>query len=145
MIPVEARMESSSLLTLPGVFGRSTRAFSRRPALGMLGAVPLTYETLGVRVRGTASLLRGHGIRPGDRVAILSENMPQWGIAYFAIASLGAVVVPIMSEFTESQIQHILDHAGCAAVIVSKKLRPKIGETPSSGSRKSSQKMRTPA
>jgi long-chain acyl-CoA synthetase len=96
----------------------------------MLGAAPLTYEQLAARVRGAAALLRVHDIRPGDRVAILSENMPQWGVAYFAIVCLGAVVVPVMTEFTQGQIGHILDHAGCAAVIVSRRLRSKLGSEP---------------
>ena len=127
MIPVEARMKSSSLLTLPAMLWRSTHVFAPRPALAMIGSAPITYEQLAARVRGAAAVLRAHEIRPGDRVALLSENMPQWGIAYFAITCFGAVVVPVMTEFTPGQIQHIMEHAGCAAVFASQKLRSRLG------------------
>src|SRR5208283_3925613 len=60
------------------------------------------------------------------RVAILSENMTQWGIAYFAVTGLGAAAVPIMTEFQPAQIEHIVGHSGCKAVIVSARLRDKI-------------------
>jgi long-chain acyl-CoA synthetase len=97
----------------------------------MVNGEPITYELLAQRVRGAAALLAAEGVRQGDRVAILSENMPPWGIAYFAITCMGAVAVPIMTEFPPAQIANIVTHAECRALIVSTKLRERAAQVPS--------------
>ena len=73
-----------------------------------------------------AGLLAAAGVCPGDRVALLGENGPSWGIAYFAVPSMGAVVVPILTDFPAGQIGTIVAHAGCRAVLVSARLREKL-------------------
>lgn len=113
-------------LTLPAVLEASARAHAGRPALSMVNGEPLTYDALFARVQSAAALLAGHGVRQGDRVAILSQNMVQWGIAYFAVTSMGAIAVPIMTEFQPAQIENIVAHSGCRAIIVSARLREKI-------------------
>jgi len=120
-------------LTLPAVLEASARAHAGRPALSMVNGTPLTFSALLTRVRTAASLLDGRGVRHGDRVAILSENMTQWGIAYFAVTGLGAVAVPIMTEFQPAQIQNIVSHSGCRAIIVSARLRDKIARVGEAG------------
>jgi long-chain acyl-CoA synthetase len=62
-------------------------------------------------------------------VAILGENMPNWGIAYFAVTTMGAVAVPILPDFHATEIQHILRHAECKAVFVSKRLYGKLEDS----------------
>jgi long-chain acyl-CoA synthetase len=117
-------------LTLPEVLARSARSFADRPALSMVNGQPITYALLAARVRGAAALLAAAGVRQGDRVAILSENMPAWGIAYFAIACLGAVAVPIMTEFPAPQIANIVHHAECKALVYSARLRERAAQVP---------------
>jgi long-chain acyl-CoA synthetase len=73
-----------------------------------------------------AGILATAGVSQGDHVGLLGENSPSWGIAYFAIASLGAVVVPILTDFSAAKVGTILDHAGCRAVLVSNRLREKL-------------------
>ncbi|OLC97456.1 MAG: long-chain fatty acid--CoA ligase [Acidobacteria bacterium 13_1_40CM_4_58_4] len=70
-------------------------------------------------VAGVASALCGWGISQGDRVAILSENRPEWTIADFATLLLGAVVVPIYATLTAEQTAYILRDAGVRVVFVS--------------------------
>src|SRR5208283_1102740 len=120
-------------LTLPAVLQASARAHAGRPALSMVNGTPLTFSALLSRVRTAASLLDDRGLRRGDRVAILSENMTQWGIAYFAVTGLGAVAVPIMTEFQPAQIENIVSHAGCKAIVVSARLRDKIAHVEGTG------------
>ncbi|MDY0296338.1 MAG: AMP-binding protein [Acidobacteriota bacterium] len=79
-----------------------------RPALGWANQDPITYGEFMDRVSRVAELLRESGIGHGDRVAILGENSPNWGIAYFSIVRVGAVAVPILPDFPESDIRHIL-------------------------------------
>jgi long-chain acyl-CoA synthetase len=125
---MEERELISSQRTLPRALEESVRAFADRPALSMVNGTPLTYGVLAARVRGAAALLAARGVRAGDRVAILSENMPQWGIAYFAVTSMGAVAVPIMTEFQAVQIAHIMTHSECRAILASARLRDKAAQ-----------------
>lgn len=94
----------------------------------MVGGNPIPYGDLLPRARALAGLLAANAVAPGDRVALLSENTPNWGVAYFAIASMGAVVVPILTDFTTTQIGNIVAHAGCRAIVVSGRQGEKIAD-----------------
>ena len=69
-------------------------------------------------VVGVARALQEWGIRKGDRVAILSENRPEWTIADFACLLLGAVVVPVYTTLTGEQTAYILQDSGARIVFV---------------------------
>ncbi len=100
--------------------------FPNNDALTWLDEKPMKYKELGQRYQEIANLLKEQGIRHGDKVAILSENSPNWGISYLAIVSVGAIVVPILTEFHENEIHHILRHSEAKAIFVSNKLFPKF-------------------
>jgi long-chain acyl-CoA synthetase len=80
---------------------------------------PISHETLADRVRRTALGLTELGVRPGDRVAILSENRPEWAIADFACLMMGASDVPIYPNLPPEQIAYILRDSGSVIVFVS--------------------------
>jgi len=63
--------------------------------------------------------LRALGVRPGDRVAILSENRPEWAFADLATLAAAAVVVPIYASSTPAQVLYILKDSGAEVVFVS--------------------------
>ncbi len=79
----------------------------------------ITAAQLQARVYATARHLRDWGIGKGDRVAILSENRPEWAIADFATMLLGAVDVPIYATQTPEQCLHILQHSNARVLFVS--------------------------
>ncbi len=66
------------------------------------------------------------GIKPGDKVALLSNNMPNWGPVYFSITFMGAVVVPILPDFSTTEVGNVLTHSGAKAIFISESLLPKI-------------------
>ena len=76
-----------------------------------------------------AESLRGMGLKPGERVALVSENRPEWCIADLAIMAAGLISVPTYITNTERDHAHILDNSGARAVIVSteKLLGPVVG------------------
>lgn len=113
-------------LTLHALFKHSTVAHRDRVGLAELDGASYTYEALARKVAAVTELLEKQGVVPGDRVAILSENKPQWGISYFAITTMGAVAVPILPDFHTSEVVHILRHSEAKAVLVSEKLHNKI-------------------
>ena len=71
------------------------------------------------RVRNTALGLAALGIRPGDRIALLSENRPEWSIVDMAILSLGAINVPIYTTQAIEQVDYILSDSGAKAIFIS--------------------------
>lgn len=70
-------------------------------------------------VRHFSTGLRSLGVKPGDRIAILSENRPEWAIADYATLAAGAVSVPIYPTLLGYQIEYILNDCGAVAVVVS--------------------------
>jgi len=81
--------------------------------------IPISSGELYRSVAGIARTLESWGIQKGDRVAILSENRPEWTIADFAALLLGAVVVPIYSTLTGEQTAHLLHDSGARVIFVS--------------------------
>jgi len=71
------------------------------------------------RVMGVVQALQLRGILHGDRVAILSENRPEWTVADFAILLVGAATVPIYATLTGDQIAFLLRHSGATTAFVS--------------------------
>src|SRR5262249_25965972 len=86
---------------------------------GVLGWIPISASELYRNVVGLARALQSWGIHKEDRIAILSENRPEWTETDFAILSLGAVTVPIYSTQTAEQTAFILNDSGVRAIAVS--------------------------
>ena len=85
--------------------------------------VPISSSEIARKVAGTAQGLKALGVRKGDRVAILSENRPEWTIADFAILLLGAVTVPVYATLTAEQTAYTLRDSGATVVFVSTELQ----------------------
>lgn len=81
--------------------------------------INISAETFVERVRNVALGLAEFGIKPGDRIALLSENRPEWSIADLAILSLGAINVPIYTTQAVDQIRYILTDSGARAIFIS--------------------------
>jgi long-chain acyl-CoA synthetase len=71
------------------------------------------------RVKNVALGLSSLGVRPGDRIALLSENRPEWSVADLAILSLGAINVPIYTTQALDQVEYILSDSGAKAMFIS--------------------------
>src|SRR5687767_8502464 len=79
----------------------------------------ISAETFVQRVKSCALGLAALGVRPGDRIALLSENRPEWSIVDLAILSLGAINVPIYTTQAIEQIDYILSDSGAKAIFIS--------------------------
>jgi long-chain acyl-CoA synthetase len=88
---------------------------------GALGWAPISSTEVYRSVVGVARALESWGITKGDRIAILSENRPEWTITDFAALALGAVTVPIYSTQTADQTAYILNDSGARVIAVSTK------------------------
>jgi len=81
--------------------------------------LPISTSDFRRNVAGTVRALQRWGIQKGDRVAILSENRPEWSTADFAILLLGAVTVPVYATLTPEQTAYTLRDSGASVVFVS--------------------------
>ena len=81
--------------------------------------IAVSSREFGKDVARTARALHSFGIRPGDRVAILSENRPEWPTADMACLLLGAVTVPLYTTLTAEQTAFALNDSGCRAIFLS--------------------------
>ena len=79
---------------------------------------PLSWAEVASQVCTMAQALVGLGLKPGDRVLLVSENRPEWLIADFAIMAAGCITVPAYVTNTERDHLHVLGNSGAAAVIV---------------------------
>ncbi|MCW0482457.1 AMP-binding protein [Gaoshiqia sediminis] len=119
-------MGGTRKLTLPVMLLASFERFKNNNSLVFAGEKAKTYGELKSDVEQLGNQLRMMGIQRGTKVAILSTNMPNWGVAFFAIASVGAVAVPILPDFHTNEIRNILQHAEVEAVFVSDSLMSKL-------------------
>jgi long-chain acyl-CoA synthetase len=87
------------------------------------GFIDISTEQFLAQVRELSLGLVELGISPGDRVAIVSESRPEWGIADLAILSVGAVTVPIYPTLSGEQTRYILVDAAVRAAIVSNEVQ----------------------
>ena len=114
--------------TLHELVTHSVANFSERTAFVMIGGEEVSYKEAGKRIEALQELLLNAGVGAGDRVAILSSSMPNWGVSYFAITTAGMVAVPILPDFTSDELDLIIAHSEAKAILVSDKLYTKLSK-----------------
>ena len=115
--------------TLTEVFNYSIAKFAKRTAYCFSGGSErYTYQEFGDRCRHLSEQLANFGINSGDRIAILSQNMPNWPVAYFTTVAFGRIAVPMLTELSPNEVGNIIIHSEAKAAFVSKRLFDKIPE-----------------
>ncbi|MZD04580.1 AMP-binding protein, partial [Streptomyces sp. SID5785] len=107
---------TSVVPTLPALLAGTVRAHPDRTALRQ-GAASLTYARLDDRTARAAALLRGHGLREGDRVAVALPNVLQFPVVYYAALRTGAVVVPLNPLLTAGELEFALRDSGARLLV----------------------------
>lgn len=102
------------------------RSAARYPAKTAVvyGELRQSYADLDRTVNRTANALAARGVRKGDRFAILSHNNHAFVVAYFALARLGAISVPINFMLCPEEVAYILEHSGATGMLVEEALLP---------------------
>ncbi|MFN0178947.1 MAG: AMP-dependent synthetase/ligase [Gemmatimonadales bacterium] len=113
----------TSPATLNQLFFDAIDRFADRPAVvrykTAAGWTPISTAAFTTTVRRLSAGLRAVGIRPGDRVAILSENRPEWAVTDFACLTARAIDVPIYPTLSAKQIGYLLRDSGARGLFVS--------------------------
>jgi long-chain acyl-CoA synthetase len=116
--------------TIPDLLARSADRFPETVALQMKRGeqwLRVTYDELERRVGEAADVLHRLGVRKGDRILLYAENQPEWGIAYLAVVSLGAVVVPVDRQLGETEVLATARFVEARAVLASESTYAGLG------------------
>jgi len=115
-------------LTFPSIFEETVRKFGDHNSYAFVGEKPRTYLESAREIRALMAFLEKFGIRPVDKVALLSNNMPNWSSVYFSITFMGAVVVPVLPDFSANEVGNVLMHSGARALFISSSQLSKIAD-----------------
>ena len=111
------RYRENTCSTLHKVFDYATTNYAKRIAYQYVdGGQQYTYADFRTKTERLSQRMSRFGIKHGDRVAIFSQNMPNWVVAFFAATAFGRVAVPILT------------HSESKAIFISKRMLPKLSE-----------------
>lgn len=102
--------------------------YAQNNALGYVDEEPMTYAQMGKKIGAVKAYLEALEVKPGDRVVIYSQNMPNWGVVYFALQCMGVVAVPVLPDFNSFELQNVLQHSEAKAIFISKSLEFRLKE-----------------
>ncbi|MDO4999756.1 MAG: AMP-binding protein [Bacteroidales bacterium] len=115
--------------TLADLFDYASARYAGRTAAQFTtGGQTYTYAQYKESCENLSRILSNFGIGAFDKVAILSENMPHWGIAFFAVTAYGRIAVPMLNELSASEIDNILVHSETKAIFVSRRQLKKFSD-----------------
>ena len=116
--------------TLAELYEHSTTAFSRRTAFGFVDgdSQRYTYGQFRETCDNLSRVLSNFGIGASDKVAILSENKPNWSVAFFAATAFGRIAIPMLPELSHDEVENILAHSEAKAVFVSRHQLAKLSK-----------------
>ena len=115
--------------TLSRLYEYSTTKFRKRAMAQFTdGGQAYTYGEFKEQCDRLSHRMSRFGISAGDKVAILSQNMPNWTLAFFAATAFGRVAVPILPDSSEAEVTNILTHSESKVIFISKRLQGKLSE-----------------
>ncbi len=99
------------------------------PAFSDIEEEAINYQNVANKIYWLHNILQNFGISRGDKVAILGKNSKNWAIAYLSVITYGAVVVPILPNFTSEDMNHIIKHSESKLLFVGNSIMDNIEES----------------
>jgi long-chain acyl-CoA synthetase len=123
------REREQTCTTLRKVFEYATTKYAERTAYQYVdGGQKYSYEEFRRKTEQLSLRMTRFGIKHGDRVAIFSQNMPNWVVAFFSATAFGRVAVPILPDSSEVELTNILNHSESKVLFISQRMMPKLSE-----------------
>lgn len=124
------RMREKYVDTLARLYEYSTTVYSKKQYTQWYDTKEggYTYGSLKEKSDSLSKLLTQYGISAGDKVAIFSQSMPNWSVAFFSIVPFGRIAIPILPDCSENEVRNIINHSESKVIFVSQRLLPKISE-----------------
>jgi long-chain acyl-CoA synthetase len=114
--------------TFNRLFEESIRRYWDSPAFTDYRKGTLTYGEVAKKILLLHAVFKGRSIKPGEKIALIGPNSTNWAIVYLATIIYGAVIVPILSDFHDDDIQHILIHSESRVLFAIEAIAAKIDE-----------------
>lgn len=89
----------------------------------------ITFQEVAQRIQWIHYLFQELGIKKGDKVAVIGRNLNNWGVTYLSAITYGAVIVPILPDFSSSDIHHIINHSESSLLFATENIFNKIDES----------------
>ena len=124
------RMREKYVDTLAKLYEYATTVYSKKQYTQWYDTKEggYTYNEFKSKCDSLSKKLTQYGIGAGDKVAILSQSMPNWSVAFFSIVPFGRIAIPILPDSSENEVTNILEHSESKVIFVSQKLASKVSE-----------------
>ena len=124
------RMREKYVDTLAKLYEYATTVYSKKQYTQWYDTKEgsYTFNELKSKCDSLSKKLTQYGIGAGDKVAILSQSMPNWSVAFFSIVPFGRIAIPILPDSSENEVTNILEHSESKVIFVSQKLASKVSE-----------------
>jgi fatty-acyl-CoA synthase len=126
-------------VTLPHYLQTAAARYPDKPAV-IFCETSVSYAELARQVNAVAATLQQRmGVKPGDRVLLISQNCPQYLVCFYAVLSVGGVVVPVNPMSTSGEIQYFMQDSGARVACVAQELLGHVKSLMGSGANDSLQ------
>ena len=114
--------------TFNRLFEESIKKYWETPVFTDYRKETLTYGEVVKKILLLHAVFKGRSIKPGEKIALIGPNSANWAIVYLATVTYGAVIVPILFDFHDDDIQHILNHSESQVLFATEAIAAKIDE-----------------
>ena len=124
------RMREKYVDTLAKLYEYATTVYSKKQYTQWYDTKEggYTYQSFKAKCDGLSKTLTQYGIGAGDKVAILSQSMPNWSVAFFSLAPFSRIAIPILPDSSENEVTNIINHSESKVIFVSERLKGKISQ-----------------
>ena len=110
------------------LFEKAIRKFWKQPAFTDYKKETFSYGEVGRHILVLHDIFRKRKIKPADKIAMIGSNSSNWAMVYLATVTYGATVVPILPEFHDEDIQHIVNHSESRVLFATDEIAATIDE-----------------
>jgi len=124
------RMREKYVDTLAKLYDYATTVYSKKQYTQWYDTKQggYTYSSFKGKCDSLSKKLTQYGIGAGDKVAILSQSMPNWSVAFFSVVPFGRIAIPILPDSSENEITNIIKHSESKVLFVSERLAYKVSQ-----------------
>ena len=112
-----------------GLVKSALENYSDMPAFSDFKGDTITFKEVGKSIYRCHQVYKALGIKPGDKVALIGRNSTNWALIYLSTVTYGATIVPILPDFSPSDINHIVNHSESVLLFSTDQIFDKVDET----------------
>ena len=124
------RMREKYIDTIAKLYDYATTVYSKKQYTQWFDTKEggYTYNSFKAKCDSLSKKLTQYGIGAGDKVAILSQSMPNWSVAFFSLVPFGRIAIPILPDSSENEVTNIINHSESKVIFVSQRLASKVSQ-----------------